>query len=157
MKRFAHFVGIGLVFLGIHSASAAPVSAPVSANSGGLHISEGTLHRGSDLITRHFSIARTEPGYIFIYVPRFGLITIAAQPFPAAEVAGTFEGNALTFNADGEHFVLSSSTTIINPDGRDAWVSVDRTFSLRVQAPMVAYGDSPHMPYKWPMREVAAQ
>lgn len=159
MKRFGQLAGIALVVLGIHSAAAAAAhtQSPAAGASGGLHISDGTLHRGEALVTSHFSISKSETGYIFIYVPQFGLITLAAQPFPGAEMQGMFDGNALTFTADGERFVIGSSGTIHPPKGGDAWVSVDRTFLLRVQAPMVAYGDSPRMPYKWPMREVASQ
>lgn len=161
MKHIGKVMGTALVVLGIHTATATPTPSPASASRAtdatGLHISNGTLHRGAELVTSQFSISRTEPGYIFIYVPRFGLITVSNRSFPGAEVSGAFNGSTLTFNAGGEPFVLDSSTALIGPQRVDAWVSVDRAFTLRVQAPMVAYGDSPRMPYAWPMREVAGR
>ncbi len=152
MKRHVHLMGIVLVLAAL-SASAAPH--PAFTPSAGFSITDGTLYRGKAAIASHFSISRTGIGYLFVYVPQFGLITLSTSTFPGAQAHGRIEKQALRFDADGEAFVLTSESPLLASGESVAWVSVDRTFALRGKRAVVAYGDDPGMPYDWPMREVA--
>ncbi|HDS1137842.1 TPA: hypothetical protein QDZ75_001878 [Stenotrophomonas maltophilia] len=152
MKRHVHLMGIAFVVAAL-SASAAPH--PAFTPSAGLSITDGTLYRGKAAIASHFSISRTGIGYLFVYVPQFGLITLSTSTFPGAQAHGRIEKQALRFDADGEAFVLTSESPLLASGESVAWVSVDRTFAMRGKRAVVAYGDDPGMPYDWPMREVA--
>ncbi|PJL31265.1 hypothetical protein B9Y64_06710 [Stenotrophomonas maltophilia] len=145
-------MGIAFVVAAL-SASAAPH--PAFTPSAGFSITDGTLYRGKAAIASHFSISRTGIGYLFVYVPQFGLITLSTSTFPGAQAHGRIEKQALRFDADGEAFVLTSESPLLASGESVAWVSVDRTFALRGKRAVVAYGDDPGMPYDWPMREVA--
>lgn len=152
MKRHVRLMGIVFAVAAM-SASAAPHS--TFTPSAGFSITDGTLYRGNAAIASHFSISRTEIGYLFVYVPQFGLITLSTSPFPGAQAHGRIESQTLRFNADDEAFVLTSQSPLLASGESVAWVSVDRTFTLRGKRAVVAYGDNPGMPYEWPMREVA--
>lgn len=148
MKRFVSYA-IAAMFMCCMGASAEPSTTPNTTAS--LHISGGKLYKGKDLVADGFSVSRTGTGYLFIYVPELGLITLSPRQFPDAVASGTFEGSELRFNAGKERFVLAASSAIIDTNQKTAWVRLDRAFSLRDKTPVVAYGDSPDMPYKWPM------
>lgn len=148
MKRFGRYL-IAAMLMCCMGAGAEPSTTPSTAAS--LHISGGKLYKGKDLVADGFSVSRTGTGYLFIYVPELGLITLSPQQFPDAVADGIFEGSELRFNAGKERFVLIASSAIIDTDQKTAWVKLDRAFSLRDKAPVVAYGDSPGMPYKWRM------
>ncbi|KAB7767215.1 hypothetical protein [Xanthomonas maliensis] len=148
MKRFGRYA-IMAMFMCCIAANADPLT--TTDTTAGLQITDGKLYRGKDLVTQGFSITRTEAGYIFIYVPELGLVTLSSHQFPGAIASGTFAGSKLSFSAEKERFVLIASSTIIDIHQRPAWVKLDRAFSLSDKTPVVAYGDSPGMPYRWPM------
>ncbi|MCC4602289.1 hypothetical protein [Xanthomonas campestris] len=148
MKRFGPYAIVAMVICCL-GAGAKPLTTPDTAAS--LHISDGKLYRGNDLVAEGFSISKTGTGYIFIYVPELGLVTLSPNQFPDAVANGSFKGSELRFTAGKERFVLIASSAIINTNQKTAWVKLDRAFSLSDKAPVVAYGDSPGMPYKWPM------
>lgn len=148
MKRFGRYAIVAMVMCCM-GAGTEPLTTPNTAAS--LHISDGKLYRGKDLVADGFSISRTGTGYIFIYIPELGLVTLAPNQFPGAAANGTFEGSELRFSAGKERFVLIAASAIIDANQKTAWVKLDRAFSINGRAPVVAYGDSPGMPYEWPM------
>ncbi|MFC3654193.1 hypothetical protein ACFOPN_00390 [Xanthomonas hyacinthi] len=154
MKSLGLYTGLVLT---IFSVTAAPSSSLFSSSQTGLHISDGRLYREKELVLDRFSLVRSEPGYIFFYIPGSGLVTVAPTKFPGAKLSGRFEGAELKFSADGTNFVLETSSPIVGDSESPAWVSVDAEYSLKNNSAMVGYGDSPRNPYDWPMRKVSGK
>lgn len=150
MKNFGLFAGMLLMSLSIN---AAPASSFVSGSQAEFRITDGKLYREGELVLGSFSVVRSQPGYIFFYIPDFGLVTVAPTSFPGGEQNGSFQGRQLSFNVDGTDFVLKASDPIIGENGNPAWVSVDAEYSLKNKSAMIGYGDDPQTPYGWPMYE----
>jgi hypothetical protein len=138
-------------FFAFFSICALAFSTSASMAKSGFHISNGKLYMEKSLVLESFSVIRSEPGYLFFYVPDFGLVTVATKEFAGAESSGYFKGARLEFVANGSSFSLIASHSILDSEEKTAWVSIDTNYSLDTKSAIAGYGDYSQAPYYWPM------
>lgn len=115
-----------------------------------MHLQDGKLYVDETLVLDGISVSRTGRGYLFFYIPDVGLVTVGTMVFPGARPSGRFEGMTIRFSANGRKFLIDASRSILDGGGSPAWVRVDPLYSLETTSPMIGYGDTPSIPYRWP-------
>lgn len=115
-----------------------------------MHLFDGRLYVDQRLMLDSFSVIRTHQGYLFFYIPDFGLVTIGTSEFPGAQSSGGFNGSTIKFAVHGKNFLIEASKVILSDGDSPAWVRVDTSYSIETKSPMVGYGNSLTTPYHWP-------
>jgi hypothetical protein len=114
-----------------------------------IHLQDGRLLIGGKTVVENLSLAQTRFSYLFIYVPDFGLLTIATREFPGAARSGRFGARRLDLTVDDLNVRIESRTPILERGEAPAWVLADRNYALQVKSVMVGYGDNESAPQAW--------
>jgi hypothetical protein len=147
MNRFGRTAASAFIVYAMGSAS---LAAAGKHGAPAMHLLDGKLYVDDALVLGDFSVTRTGRGFLFFYIPEFGLVTVATAAFSGAESSGSVEGSSMRFSAHGKDFLIDASQSILNDEHSPVWVRVDTNYALETKSPMVGYGDDPATPYHWP-------
>lgn len=128
---------------------AADAPAYTSSEKSALSVQNGKISVNGEVVHDGFSVMQSEFNFIYFYVPAKGLFTISDREFAGASQSGNFSGKKLSFDVDGISVELKSDSAILSKDDSDAWVKLDKEFSLKTDAVVFGYGSTEETPYKW--------
>lgn len=128
---------------------AANVPTHTSSEKSALSVQNGKIYVNGEVVHDGFSVMQSEFNFIYFYVPAKGLFTISDREFDGASQSGNFAGKKLSFDVDGISVELKSDSAILSKDDSDAWVKLDKEFSLKTDAVVFGYGSNEEIPYKW--------
>jgi len=88
-------------------------------------------------------------GYMYFFVPGMGTAIVSISPMPDSfKVKNAFDGNKLTFTAEGHRFELTSKDEIAGKN--DAYIHFDHSTVALARTPRMGFGDTTQAPYEWP-------
>jgi hypothetical protein len=114
-----------------------------------LNLSGARLYVDGEPVFGPFSVQQRPFGYLYLYVPGQGLLTVGASSFEGAALAGEFRGRQLAFTAGGSELRIESRTRILGPGQHQAWVRHEPGLTLNVQGVVYGYGDHPSIAARW--------
>lgn len=120
-----------------------------AARSSEVHISSGRLFLDGEQVAENLSLVQSRFGFLFFYLPGFGLVTVSDHPFPDAVVAGRFDGPVLEVELGGRTLRLDSAVDILGSEGVAAWAQLDPGFTLDTDSATFGYGDDRDAPKDW--------
>ncbi len=138
-----------LVLILLAASVSAPHAQPTQRDGPALTLVGARLYLDGKRILGPFSVRQSPFGYLHFYVPGHGLHTVGAAPFEGAAQTGSFRGRQLTWTAGGAELRIESSTPILGPANREAWVRHEPGFELNVQGVIHGYGDHPSVGEQW--------
>lgn len=133
------------------AATGAPLSQAASCkNETQLHIQHGRLLVNDHVALPSLSMMQSCFGYVYLYMPSYGLFVISDKPFDGASQAGTFNGRKLEWTSGNVNVKILSSSRILEIASAGAWVKVDPEFKVEgLRKIVIGTGEDPKTPYGW--------
>jgi hypothetical protein len=118
-------------------------------------VTDGILVIDGMVVKVKLNYSIDKAGYMYFFVPGTGTAVVSLSPMgDSFKVKNAFDGDKLTFTAEGHQFELTSKDGLGGKN--DVYVHFDRSTMAIARTPRFGFGDTTQAPYEWPASKASA-